>query len=240
MIVAIDVQLGRVLLGTTELPGLFRGLTVSHEAVMDEKKRANRSGVSKRSKGFNDVEVRLQLGFYDGPTSSAHEKIAATRARFYTLDAKGQPIAVHLVHPTVQAHGLDLVVATRFSTGERNDSDEITAAIEFTQWRPLPAVVKREGKPFEKLLLRGAIELDYYARNLADAKARILGAPETQRLAGTLSAAGDDIGQYIDRSTGYADTAPPPAESDSMWRRINSGKYTTPAEPMPWQDGGPQ
>lgn len=128
-------------LGDRPLPGIFRGLTTSGEAVLDDRQRPNRSGSSKRPRGFSDREVRISINLAgDDPYAEAAE----LNGLFTQLDNRGQPQPLILIHPHVQAMGVRRVIFVRVTTGEQSTSGILTAALEFVEWRPMPKVVNRE------------------------------------------------------------------------------------------------
>lgn len=163
-----------VYLDSEPLDGVFLGMTISREKVTDDKQRGDRSGTSKRTKGFADAEVRIQLSF---PGKDPYEQIRSVQSRFVQLDGRGQSQPVLMVHPHVQAYGLKLVTFLRLSTAERNTSTVLTGALEFAEWRPLPKVISREKlKALQRLGLLAKLEIDYWGRHIDEAKTRVGGA----------------------------------------------------------------
>lgn len=158
MMLRVPMEPGEVVtLEGVALPGIFRALTVGRGAVLDDRKRPNRSGSSKRPKGFEDAEIRLSMAFVgDAP----YAELKACNDRFLDLDRKGQPKVVTFLHPHVQARGIKQVIFTQLDTTEQATSSVLTAALEFVEWRPMPKVRRIEAaRLLQRLGVEAQIEL---------------------------------------------------------------------------------
>lgn len=234
MILAVDADEGRALFAGAELPAVLQGISVSQEAQTDDRQRPNRSGVSKRPKGFGDAEVRMQLAFIGSETATPHQQLAEVAALFSTLDSRGQPQPITLIHPHVQAHGFALVYFLKLTTTGRNDSRMLTANLEFCQFRPIPKVAKKEAlKAFSKLLWAAELKYNYYVWQGG------------QQLGRAFDATGERIKQIIaeDFAPAKPDTtaqySAPALTDELVIKRFGGLRKSNSGPSMPFEDADP-
>jgi len=147
MRIVIDHDIGRVTLGSVELPGEFQSLTVENELELDKRRRPGSSGFSKVAKGFNDAEIKLQLLLApDDEGSDPYEEVRTLRGLFYGLDKKARPQVYTLQHALVQAWGIRKVLFHQMKSVDQNTGETIQVDLEFTEYRPIPKVRRKEKK----------------------------------------------------------------------------------------------
>jgi hypothetical protein len=142
--VVVGDDLGRIQLNGVVLPGLYQQATIDAEMELDTKKRPNKSGTSKVSRGFNDATIKLRVHLiYDDNGGEPLAQIQTISKLFYGLDRKGRAVTHRIVNPTINAFGIKRVLFDRVKIADTNRTDVVAVDIHLTQYRPIPRVRKR-------------------------------------------------------------------------------------------------
>lgn len=135
---------GTLKMGDKVLPGIVQDVRVEGALAVDSKRRPKRSGTSKQPKGFDDMEVKIQVVLPRTELGNdPYDDLAVIIGSFFGLD-KGRRPAVHRIHNKLcRAAGIRRVI---YSTFEARDAlaktDLIRVTITLTQYRPIPKLRK--------------------------------------------------------------------------------------------------
>ncbi len=124
----VDEEVVKV--GGVVLPGVFKGLEITGDAIVDEEKVEGQSKSKKQIRGYEDPKVTLEMTLEDTPTKTRFDQLAVIDSIFRTPGG-GWPMVFPIVSKQTSIRGIQYVVFKTFTSKEANTSDRLTVTMNF-------------------------------------------------------------------------------------------------------------
>lgn len=120
-----------------DLPGVYKGMRINGQLLMDEASTEGKSGKRKQPQGYDDAEIELLLILLDEEGSTALAKLETLEAAYKERGANPKPPVYTVVSPHTAARNIDQVVWTKLESSEMTRSDLIRIRITLREHNPV-------------------------------------------------------------------------------------------------------
>lgn len=137
-------EIGRIRLGSSELPGVYTSLEIGQSVKLDKQDVPGQSGAKKQVTGYEDATVSITLLLYSDDEKTCFDKLRKVQALFRKTDRSAKPEVMRLLNEHTEARGIDKVLFVDFRSSDTNENDLIEATLEFEEYIPVLAVAKEK------------------------------------------------------------------------------------------------
>lgn len=138
----ITDEIGRIRLGSLELPGVYTSLEIAQAVKLDKQDVPGQSGARKQVTGYEDATVSITLLLYSDDEETCFDKLRKIQSVFRRTDRSAKPEVMRLLNEHTEARGIDKVLFVDFRSSDTNENDLIEATLELEEYIPVIPVTK--------------------------------------------------------------------------------------------------
>lgn len=118
------------------LPGIYKGVEVITDALVEEQEVEGSSSKPKQATGYEDAKINLDLELYDSEERTAEQKMQQIQDLFRSA-GQSRPAVHQLVSSHTSIRGVKQVILKGMTSKETNKNDKITVTLELWEYVPV-------------------------------------------------------------------------------------------------------
>lgn len=127
----IHIEDTQIKIGNSFLPGLFRSISVTSDAQIEEQDVPGSSVKKKQAMGYEDAKISIEILIVDGVYETKEQKLQELQNLFRKV-GQGKPVIHNVVSSHLAIRGITKVVIKSFESKETSSKKEIVATL--TLW----------------------------------------------------------------------------------------------------------
>lgn len=132
----IFVDDNTIKVGSTVLPGLYKGLDIEGSVILEEVKVEGAKKIPKQAVGYEDHKITLRIECCDSENQSRWDKMQVIQ-NLFKEPSEDKPKPYDFINEHTQIRGISKVIFKKLSTSESSRNEAILLSLEFVEYEAI-------------------------------------------------------------------------------------------------------